>query len=224
MEWRLLNPEQLSLTIVTSSRKNILITVLLGVTWVAALAVGARTLFRYETTPGRIGAISATWPVASVVPRQTDKPTLLMLAHPHCPCSRASVGELAQIAAHTVGKLNAYVLFVKPAGAGADWDDTDLRRSAAAIPGVTVLTDEDGVEAARFGAKTSGHTLVFAADGTLIFSGGITASRGHAGSNAGESAVLAALNQQAVPLSRTPVFGCALQKRDSDLEAMLCSK
>jgi hypothetical protein len=113
---------------------------------------------------------------------------------------------------------------VKPAGAGPDWDETHLRRSAAAIPGVTVFTDENGIEAARFGAETSGHTLVFAPDGTLVFSGGITASRGHAGENAGENAVVAALNQESVALSRTPVFGCSLQKRDSDSEGMLCAK
>ena len=126
--------------------------------------------------------------------------------------------------AHAIGKVNAYVLFMKPAGAGADWDDTDLRRSAAAIPGVTVLTDENGMEAARFGAETSGHTLLFAPDGTLLFTGGITASRGHAGENAGENALVAALNREAVTLSRTPVFGCPLQKRGSDSEGMLCAK
>jgi hypothetical protein len=209
---------------VTSSRKNIFITALLGVTWVFALAIGARTLFRYETTPGRVGTIFSKWPTESAVPRQTDKPTLLMVAHPHCPCTRASIGELAQVMAHAIGKVNAYVLFVKPAGAGPDWDDTDLRRSAAAIPGVTVFTDENGTEAARFGAETSGHTLVFDPDGTLVFSGGITASRGHAGDNPGENAVVAALNREVVSLSRTAVFGCALKKRDSDSKGMLCAK
>lgn len=207
----------------TSSRKNIVVTTLFGATWVVVLALGGRTLFQYETTPGRVGLLSSKWPGVSVVPRQTDKPTLLMLAHPHCPCTRASIGELAQIMAHAVGKVNAYVLFVKPTGAGADWDDTDLRRSAAAIPGVAVVTDENGTEATRFGAETSGHTLVFAADGTLVFSGGITASRGHAGSNAGESAVLAAVNNEAVAQARTPVFGCALQKRNSS-DPLVCSK
>lgn len=207
-----------------SSRKNIIITTLLGVTWMVALAMGARTLFQYETTPGRVGAISSTWPSTSMVPREADKPTLVMLAHPHCPCTRASVGELAQVMAHAIGRVNAYVLFVKPSGAGADWDDTDLRQSAGAIPGVTVLTDELGTEAARFGAETSGHTLLFGADGTLLFSGGITASRGHAGGNAGESAVLAALNHEFVSQPRTPVFGCSLQKRDSAADPALCSK
>jgi hypothetical protein len=207
-----------------SSRKNIFITALLGVVWMAAVAFGGRVLFKYETTPGRIGLVSSSWPAASVVPRKTDKPTLLMVAHPHCPCTRASVGELAQVMAHAVGKVNAYVLFVKPPGAGADWDDTDLRRSAAAIPGVTVLTDENGTEAGRFGAETSGHTLVFDRDGTLVFSGGITASRGHAGANAGESAVVAALSDEPILHNRTPVFGCSLRNRDSMEEGKICSK
>jgi hypothetical protein len=208
---------------VTYSRKKILITTLLGATWLAALAFGGKTLFRYETTPGSIGSVASSWPSVSIVPHQTDKPTLLMFAHPHCPCTRASVGELAQIMAHALGKVNAYVLFIKPPNAGPDWDDTDLRSSAAAIPGVTVVTDENGKEASRFGAETSGHTLVFDRNGTLVFTGGITASRGHAGTNAGESAVLAALNQQAVERPRTPVFGCSLTKRAPDSERKLCS-
>jgi hypothetical protein len=209
---------------VTYSRKKIFITTLLGASWLAALTFGARTLFRYETTPGSVGSVASSWPSVSIVPRQTDKATLLMFAHPHCPCTRASVGELAQIMAHALGKVNAYVLFVKPPSAGADWDDTELRASAAAIPGVTVVTDENGNEAARFGAETSGHTLVFDRTGALLFSGGITASRGHAGDNAGEDAVLAALTQQSIDRVRTPVFGCSLTKRASDSERKLCSK
>jgi hypothetical protein len=208
---------------VTYSRNKIFITALLGATWMGALACGARVLFKYETTPGLAGPVASKWPTASVVPRQPDKPTLLMFAHPHCPCTRASIGELAQIMAHAVGKVNAYVLFVKPSGAGPDWDDTDLRSSAAAIPGVTVLTDDNGNEATRFGAQTSGHTVVFQNDGTLIFSGGITASRGHAGNNTGESAVLAALTQQPLPRARTPVFGCSLAKRPTMADGKLCS-
>jgi hypothetical protein len=119
--------------------------------------------------------------------------------------------------------VTASVLFVKPSGAGADWDDTDLRRSAAAIPGVSVMTDENGLEAARFGAKTSGHTLVFDPHGRLVFSGGITATRGHAGANAGENAVLSALRRQKPERGRTSVFGCSLAQRVSSREGESCS-
>ncbi|MEY2574094.1 MAG: hypothetical protein QOJ87_2307 [Verrucomicrobiota bacterium] len=205
------------------SRKNIFITAVLGATWMAALAFGARVMLKYETTAGPVGPVAARWPSASIVPRPIDKPTLLMLAHPHCPCTRASIAELAQIMAHAYGKANAYVLFTKPPGTGPEWDDTDLRRTAAAIPGVTVLTDENGTEAARFGAETSGHVLVFDRSGTLTFSGGITGSRGHAGENAGESAVLAALTHEPIERERTPVFGCSLTGRASMPGGKLCS-
>jgi len=197
----------------TYFRPKIFITAVLAVTWLAALGYGMQVLLKYETTPGSSGPLTPQWPSASTVPRQPDKPMLLMIAHPHCPCTRASIAELAEIMAHAPEGTAATVLFVTPSGAGSDWDDTDLRRSAAAIPGVSALTDENGTEAARFGAQTSGHTLVFDRTGNLLFSGGITATRGHVGSNAGENAALAALRQQVPDRARTAVFGCSLANR-----------
>jgi hypothetical protein len=106
-------------------------------------------------------------------------------------------------------------LFLKPTSSGSDWEDTELRRSASAIPGVTVLSDVDGAEARRFGAETSGHTILFDANGRLLFSGGITESRGHAGSNFGENAVLSLINNQPIAgaTGSAPVFGCPLINR-----------
>jgi hypothetical protein len=196
--------------------KKFFLTACLGVTWIGAVAFGLGYLLRYESSPGRVGVVGANWPATSSIQRSGPNPTLVMLAHPHCPCTRASVGELAQIVADTQGKLNVYVLFTKPPGAGADWEDTELRRSAAAIPGVAVVTDADGNEARRFGAETSGHTLLFDAKGALLFSGGITASRGHAGRNAGESAIIAAVNGERSQRARTPVFGCSLIRQPGE--------
>jgi hypothetical protein len=207
---------------VQSKRKNILVTALLGAGWLAAIACGSRVMLKYESTPGPVGVISQTWPSASTIQRAVGRPTLVMLAHPRCPCTRASVGELAQIMAASQGKLSAYVLFTKPSGAGPDWDETDLRRSAAQIPGVTVVSDADGIEAHRFGAETSGHTLLFAVDGRLLFSGGITASRGHAGGNTGESAVLAAINDASLKPARTMVFGCSLIRQPAKGDPAVC--
>ena len=197
-------------------RPKIFITTALALTWVVALGYGMQVLLKYETTPGPSGTTLAKWPAASVISRPPNKPMLLMVAHPHCPCTRASVAELAQIMAHAPREVEATVIFVKPSGADKNWDDTDLRRSGAAIPGVKVLTDEGGIEAARFGAQTSGHTLVFDRDGMLVFSGGITATRGHAGGKAGENAALAALQEQAPDRDRTAVFGCSLANRNWD--------
>ncbi len=147
-----------------------------------------------------------------------------MVAHPHCPCTAASIGELAQIMARFQGKVAAYVLLVKPKESGRDWEETGLRRSAEAIPGVKVVVDHDGVEAGRFGAETSGHTLLFGADGRLLFSGGLTASRGHAGANAGENALLALLNYQTPAQDRTLIFGCSLKNSARTESKALCLK
>ena len=78
------------------------------------------------------------------------------------------------------------------------------------------MTDENGAEADRLGAKTSGHTVVFGRNGAVLFSGGITASRGHVGDNAGENAVLAALKQEMPDRRQTPVFGCSLTDARSE--------
>jgi hypothetical protein len=195
--------------------KTILGTALFATLWIVALSFGLKALANYENAPGQIGSVPSGWPAESKIERAPNGETLVMLAHPHCPCTRASVGELAQIMAHVQGKVRAYVLFLKPEGSGADWEDTDLRRSAAKIPGVTVLSDTNGAEARRFGAETSGHTLLFDSAGHLLFSGGITESRGHAGGNAGENAIVSLVNTHGPERAKTFVFGCSLVERKS---------
>jgi hypothetical protein len=205
-------------------RKSLLVTVLLGIAWTAGIALGLRILFAYESKPGTIAAVPTEWPSASQIERLTDRPTLIMLAHPCCPCTRASVAELAQLMARVQGKVYVYVLFLMPEPIGADWKNTDLRRSAARIPGVKVLSDIDGIEARRFGAETSGHTLLFDRDGRLLFSGGITESRGHAGENVGERAIEALVNNQSPTRTATFVFGCALANHSPEGDKARCLK
>jgi hypothetical protein len=179
-------------------------------------------MLQYESTPGNAGSVSKSWPTDSAIHLSHDFPTLVMFAHPQCPCSRASMDELAQLVAHSQKKAQIYVLFYTPKGFGRDWENGDLRRTAEAIPGVTVLSDVDGAEAARFGAETSGHTFVFDRDGRLLFNGGITASRGHSGDNAGERAIVSLINNHAVDRAQTFVFGCALGNREKQGKAPLC--
>lgn len=83
--------------------------------------------------------------------------------------------------AHSQGLVNANAVFVKPAGFGESWEQTDLWRSATDIPGVYSTVDENGVEARRFGSATSGQVALYSGEGQLLFSGGITGSRGHSG-------------------------------------------
>jgi len=177
--------------------------------WAAAILAGMIALTRYSLSPGTLAAAPASWPAASTVERTTPLPQLVMIAHPRCACTRASLGELAVLMAHCAGRVLATVIFVRPDGVPAGWENTDLLQSARAIPGVTVLTDAGGREAARFGAATSGQVLLYDAAGRLAFCGGITAGRGHAGDNAGREA-LEALLRGAPARASVPVFGCEL--------------
>jgi hypothetical protein len=126
------------------------------------------------------------------------------------------MGELARIMAHTQGRLTAYVLFLKPAGFSEDWEKTDLWQSAASIPGVIVMIDDEGAEARLFNSSTSGQTILYDSAGRLQFSGGITGSRGHAGDNAGRSAIVSLVNAGAADRTETFVFGCQLFDKDSE--------
>lgn len=193
------------------TKPKIILTVLLGLAWAGTAVFGGHALLKYENSPGKVGQVTSAWPADSQVQLATDRPTLVMAAHPQCPCTRASVAELAQLMAHVQGKVQAYVLFYSPRDSGADWQNTDLRRTAAQIPGVTVLSDVDGAEAQRLGAETSGHTFLFDPSGRLLFNGGITASRGHSGDNAGESAIVSLIDNRTSARTKTFVFGCSLK-------------
>ena len=174
-------------------------------------------MLRYQMTPGAPGpSVPAVWPAGVDIQRDVHRPTLVMLLHPQCPCSRASLHELTELLARADGRIAAHVLFIEPASAPADWLKGDLWNQARAIPSVAVTIDQGGKDAAAFGATTSGQVAVYDSGGTMRFKGGITAGRGHEGDNPGYLAILALMRQGASPISATPVYGCSLQTPQSD--------
>ncbi len=185
-------------------------TAVLAAVWLVVVLTGSLLMAQYSQTAGAAGEAPVQWPAASVVLRDSTRAQLVMFLHPRCPCSRASISELEQIVAHCQGKFSAQVLFIQPEGVAEDWVKTDLWHAAAAIPGVKVGIDYEGQEARRFQAITSGQTLLYAAAGGLMFQGGITLARGHAGDNPGRDAIESLLNQTTTHSLSTPVFGCAL--------------
>jgi hypothetical protein len=190
------------------------------VLWFSGAASGLWVLWAYENRPGTAASAPGSWPRESDLARDAGRPTLILLAHPLCTCTAASLTELAEILARARVRPKTYVLFLKPRGVSDDWEKTDLWRRAAALQDVTVVRDDDGLKAKMFGAATSGQTFVYDARGTLLFSGGITGARGHVGENAGRAAVLASLNRPEVDANpRTGVFGCPLFARGANRSA-----
>lgn len=190
-----------------------------GALWILMICTGMGLLWSYERTPGVAATVLGQWPADSRIQHATDNATLVMLAHPHCPCTRASLGELARLMAQAQGRVTAYVLFVKPSDFPDGWENTDLLASASAIPGVTVVRDDEGIEAGRFRASTSGQTMLYDAEGKLLFSGGITSARGHEGDNLGRSAIVSLLTTDESGQRGTPVFGCPLFAGGAECQA-----
>jgi hypothetical protein len=179
--------------------------------WFAGVAYGLWVLWAYDNRPGVKANPPGEWPAQTTLTRSADGQTLLFVAHPQCTCTRASLDELAEILARASSHPpRTYVLFLKPSGFADGWEQTDLWRRAAALPNVTVLRDDEGIEARRFGVETSGQTFLYDAGGRLLYSGGITGSRGHAGENAGELALVALLTQGNAEQRSASVFGCSL--------------
>jgi len=184
-----------------------------GALWLIAVGAGMGSLWTYALTAGPQPEPSAAWPIQSRLSRVSGRATLVMFAHPLCPCTRTSLEELGLIAARTQGRLTAHVVFSGVAQT-LGVPGSSLRDLAASIPGVRVFVDPEGREAGAFGVVTSGHTMLYDAGGRMLFTGGITAARGHAGDNPGRSAVVNLVNgAPGVVRRRTSVFGCIMLDR-----------
>ncbi|MBA3353835.1 MAG: hypothetical protein H0U23_15685 [Blastocatellia bacterium] len=182
--------------------------------WFFATAAGITIFLRYENTPGIAGSVPDQWPENSGIQLATDRHTLIMLAHPRCPCTRASIHELSRITALLDGRLTVYVVFIKPDGVEKDWERSDMWATASAIPHVRVISDAQGLETKRFDSYTSGQTVLYDKGGKRLFSGGITAMRGMEGDSLGADSIVSLVNGERSSVEETYVYGCPLFAND----------
>ncbi|MDB5336092.1 MAG: hypothetical protein JWN70_1711 [Planctomycetaceae bacterium] len=181
--------------------------------WGLTVGLGLARLNAYGNTPGLAAPAHSKWPSNTLIERGDETSTLLMFIHHQCPCTRASLRELARITARRPHNLRVQVCVLQPCGERDIPSRSSLWQAASQIPGVILTLDPDGLEAQKFGALTSGHTFLYAKNGDLLFSGGITAGRGHSGDNRGQAAILAltadSCNVEFLD-SHSSVFGCPL--------------
>jgi hypothetical protein len=135
---------------------------------------------------------------------------MLVFAHPHCPCSRASIHELGRLLPELRGRADVTVFFYQPEGTLDGWAYSGLWREAGSLPGATVRVDSGGHQAGLFGAATSGSAVLYDPAGRLAFQGGLTPARGHEGPADGQIAIRKLIAGEMTGTQRTPVFGCAL--------------
>jgi len=187
-----------------------LILALAGLVWAGAIVGGFGMLIHEGYTPVPATSPGSQFPRSTGLALDAKRPTLLLFAHPQCPCTRATLHELNELLADTAGKVDATMVFVLPPGAPHGFEQGPLWKAASGIPGLRRVIDAGGRMAESFHVIGSGHVLLFDPSGKLLFSGGITGSRGHEGDNAGRDAVESLVLTGKANLNRTPVFGCQL--------------
>jgi hypothetical protein len=172
---------------------------------------GFYVLLRFDGTPAQQHYAPSRWPASAGIAFPSGKPALLVFLHPMCPCSRATLDELNGVLARVpkAALPEIHLLFVRSIR-NPDWNGGDLWERARGIPNAFRHSDEGGRIAVRFGARTSGATLLYGVNKNLLFQGGITASRGHEGDNVGAERLQAALETGRRAANLTQLFGCAL--------------
>lgn len=193
--------------------------------WLIVVALGLGLLTIYANRPGDHGEPLGAWPRDSAIARSETKFTLVVFAHPKCPCTRATLSELSWILSRCRSQVDCHLYFFQPDGAGPDWTTTSQWRQAELIRGVTLHRDPESLWARRFGVHTSGHVLLYDKQGRLKFEGGITPARGHTGDNRGRTALWSCINlpppegrraeDSALGVDSNCVFGCPLHTGDA---------
>lgn len=182
----------------------------IAVLWACSAGAGWWVLARYEVSPETAGAQTPSWPADCSIGVDDTKYSLLLFAHPHCPCTRASIGELERLLATAGEYVRTTVVFYRPRDASDEWVNSDLWNKVKGMQGIEARIDPGAESARRFGVGVSGHALLYGSDGRLRFSGGITTSRGHEGDNLGRSSIVAILRGKTPLTQSSAVFGCRL--------------
>jgi hypothetical protein len=182
--------------------------------WLILLSTGwwVMTAYSFKRDALRAGGPIERWPDDSQLPRIEGRDTMLVFLHPKCPCSRATVAELQRLFAsrgNYARPVSLCVVATIPASAQTSWAQTSLVERSLKLDHARLHVDRGGIEAVLFRAEVSGTVMLFDANGALRYAGGITASRGHEGDNAGRDALAGILAGERYA-AHFPTFGCRL--------------
>jgi hypothetical protein len=178
--------------------------VLLGVMW--------KTLLEHAYLPAATHSVSDEWPRETRLGAPREHPCIVLFAHPFCPCTHSSLGELRDLIDRLPPATQVEIVFVTPGLEPSRVMQSANVSFACDLRRANVMFDATGEESRRFGATASGEVLLFDGKGRRLFQGGITPARGHRGEARGQELIeRLARGQSAPPGERAaPVFGCRL--------------
>lgn len=196
----------------------------LTISWGVAVICGISVLTAHSATPGGTQTAPAEWPKEVAITVAEGESTFVVFIHPQCPCTVATLSELARLDAEENIQLRPIFVLVCPERLQSEWANSSLARRCQSIPDGRLIVDNDGKLAERFKATTSGYCLLYSPGGRLLFQGGITTARGHEGESLGRVALKQLMSGQPTLIDRTPVFGCELIQPNQVVAKLICCK
>lgn len=136
--------------------------------------------------------------------------SLILFLHPRCSCSRATLHELSKVLRKSTNSPRVTIVMYCPNGKPDAWIEGPNDRLARKLDPHEFVIDA-GQLFQQNGIVDSGHVLCFDRSGTIRFSGGVTGSRSHEGSNQASAALRRILNGEGESCIEFPVFGCSIQ-------------
>ncbi|GIW76317.1 MAG: hypothetical protein KatS3mg104_1380 [Phycisphaerae bacterium] len=185
--------------------------------WATAVLLGMIGLQLYASTPGQSGPVPSLQQF-SYLPIDSQRSNLIIFIHPQCPCTRASLTELEKLIIRSENRLAVLSIVYTPSKPPKGWNDNSIHQQLQSIPGIRVIEDVDGELSRRFGAYTSGWTILYDRTGQPLYWGGITPQRGHEGDNSGSQAILRYLDDPHLPATQGPIFGCPILEKNKQVE------
>lgn len=178
--------------------------------WFLTIFTAFASLISYSDRPGSSGSPESTWPENSKISLEKEKSTIVIALHAGCPCSKATLSEYEKVSSRVNDSVTTYALLFVPRNHVELWESNPFKERLERIPGVNIIQDTDGELAHAFGIETSGHVLLYAPDGNLKFSGGITDGRAHEGTSYSETYLENLIDQKENKRRDFHVFGCHL--------------
>lgn len=166
---------------------------------------GVAALSSYSSKPGLDSEAEVKWPQESKLSTKKEF-RLVMFIHPGCPCSKASLEELSKVQGPNI---ETTIVILEDPMFKDMLQNNPLVKKAKSLKHANVVVDHMGHEAKLFGAKTSGATFLYQ-NSNLVFSGGVTVSRGHVGDSEGLRIIKDKLANKSSSSWLSRVYGCGL--------------
>jgi hypothetical protein len=111
---------------------------------------------------------------------------LFFFIHPKCSCTLASIDEFKDLLKDEYKDIKIVAIVSTRSSVDNEFMYSESTNLIKELNQVEIFYDIGAIETQKLGIKTSGHLLFYDSLGNLLYSGGITVSRGHRGESVGK--------------------------------------